>query len=246
MSANGGALRSRCTTYIDVTAFEAAPLQREPFDHVILENIIAPQHLGAILAAFPDVPGAGSHSSASLNIREPFAALLAELESDAFRHAIERKFDIDLAGKPTVTTIRGALRAGDGAVHTDSRSKLVTLLLYLNRDWNSLAGRLRLLRSPDPGDFATEIAPKAGTLLAFRRSETSWHGHAPFAGPRRTTQMSYVTDRATAVRENGRLRLATAFKRVARRFLPRRRLKPAVQSPSMVGETEVAELALAQ
>jgi hypothetical protein len=220
MSATVGALRSRCTTYIDVAAFDAAPLRNQPFDHVILENIIAPQHVDAVLAAFPDVPGAGSHSPASLNIREPFAALLAELESDTFRHAIERKFAIDLAGKPTVTTIRGALRAGDGAVHTDSRSKLVTVLVYLNRDWNSLAGRLRLLKSSDLNDFAVEIVPKAGTLLAFRRSETSWHGHAPFAGPRRAIQMSYVTDRATAVRENGRLRLATAFKRVAHRFLP--------------------------
>jgi hypothetical protein len=220
MSATVGGLRSRCTTYIDVAAFDAAPLRNQPFDHVILENIIAPQHVDAVLAAFPDVPGAGSHSPASLNIREPFAALLAELESDTFRHAIERKFAIDLAGKPTVTTIRGALRAGDGAVHTDSRSKLVTVLVYLNRDWNSLAGRLRLLKSSDLNDFAVEIVPKAGTLLAFRRSETSWHAHAPFAGPRRAIQMSYVTDRATAVRENGRLRLATAFKRVAHRFLP--------------------------
>ncbi|MEA2760692.1 MAG: SM-20-related protein [Methylobacteriaceae bacterium] len=220
MSATGGALRSRRTNCIDLAAFEASPLRNQPFDHVVLENIIAPQHLGAVLAAFPDVPGAGSHSPASLNIREPFAVLLAELESDTFRHAIERKFDVDLAGRPTVTTIRGALRAGDGAVHTDSRSKLITLLLYLNRDWNSLAGRLRLLKSSDLNDFAVEIVPKAGTLLAFRRSETSWHGHAPFAGPRRAIQMSYVTDRATAVRENGRLRLATAFKRVAGRFLP--------------------------
>jgi SM-20-related protein len=215
-----GALRSRHTTCIDVAAFEAAPLQREPFDHVVLENVIAGQHVDAILGAFPDVPGAGSHSPASLNIREPFAALLAELESDTFRHTIERKFEVDLADKPTVTTIRGALRAGDGAVHTDSRSKLVTVLVYLNRDWNSLAGRLRLLKSSDLNDFAVEIVPKAGTLLAFRRSETSWHGHAPFAGPRRAVQMSYVTDRATAVRENGRLCLATAFKRVARRFPP--------------------------
>jgi hypothetical protein len=220
MSATGGALRSRHTSCIDLAAFEAAPFQREPFDHVILENIIAPQHVGAILAAFPDVPGAGSHSPASLNIREPFAALLAELESDTFRHAIERKFEVDLADKPTVTTIRGALRVGDGAVHTDSRWKLVTVLLYFNRDWSAKGGCLRLLRSPDLGDFATEIAPEAGTLLAFRRSETSWHGHTPFVGPRRAVQMSYVSDRATAVRENGRLRLATAFKRVVGRFLP--------------------------
>jgi hypothetical protein len=89
------------------------------------------------------------------------------------------------------------------------------VLLYLNRDWNAPGGRLRLLRSPDLDDFAVEIAPEAGTLLVFRRSETSWHGHAPFIGPRRAVQMSYVSDRATAVREERRHRLATSLKRHA-------------------------------
>jgi hypothetical protein len=212
--------QKRGATYLNIAAFEAAPLRNQPFDHVILENVIAARHVNAILAAFPDVPGAGSHSPASLNIREPFAALLAELESDTFRHAIERKFDIDLAGKPTVTTIRGALRAGDGAVHTDSRSKLVTVLIYFNRDWSATGGRLRLLRSPDPSDFAVEIPPEAGTLLAFRRGETSWHGHPRFIGPRRAVQMSYVRDGTIAVREERRHRLATSLKRITRWLSP--------------------------
>jgi hypothetical protein len=187
---------------------------------VIVENIIAPEQLDTILAAFPDVPGAGSHSPASLRIGADFAKLLDELEGDAFRHLIEHKFGIDLVGRPTVTTIRGELRASDGALHTDSRSKLITLLLYLNRDWSAPGGRLRLLRSPDLQDYAIEIPPVAGTLLAFRRSETSWHGHAPSCGPRRAVQMSYVMDRATAVREERRHRFATSLKRVVRRLLP--------------------------
>jgi hypothetical protein len=147
------------------------------------------------------------------------AALLADLEGDGFRAAIGRKFAIDLEGRPAVTTLRGELRASDGAVHTDSRSKLITILLYLNRDWHAAGGRLRLLRSPDLEDYAVEIAPEAGTLLAFRRSDTSWHGHACFAGPRRAVQMSYVTDRATALREERRHRVAITLKRLARPFL---------------------------
>jgi SM-20-related protein len=214
MPASSGALESRHTTYIDLAAFDAAPLQRDPFDHVIIANVIASQHLAAILAAFPDVPGPGSHSPASLHIGAPFAALLAELEGDTLRSSMERKFAIDLASRPTLTTVRGELRASDGAVHTDSGSKLLTVLLYLNRDWQAGGGRLRLLRSPDVDDCAVEIAPDAGTLLAFRRSERSWHGHTPFAGPRRAVQMSYVTDRAIAVREERRHRLATTLKRI--------------------------------
>jgi SM-20-related protein len=207
-------------TLLDLAALEATPLQRDPFDHVIVENAIAPKHLDAILAGFPDVPGPGSHSPASLHIGAHFAVLLKELESDTFRHALERKFAIDLAGRPTVTTIRGELRASDGALHRDSPSKIVTVLLYLNRGWSSPGGRLRLLRSPNLDDFAVEIPPQAGTVLVFRRGETSWHGHAPFGGPRRAVQMSYVTDRAVAVRQERRHRLATSLKRVTRRLLP--------------------------
>jgi hypothetical protein len=205
---------------IDIAAFAAAPLQRDPFDHVIVRNSIDPQHLDAILAGFPNVPGPGSHSPTSLQLDEAFAAFLRELRGAAFRRAIERKFAIDLAGRPTVTTIRGELRASDGRVHTDSRSKLITILIYLNREWRAPGGRLRLLRSQNLDDHAIEIVPEAGTLLAFRRSEHSWHGHAPFAGARRAVQISYVADRATALREERRHRLATGLKRIARHLLP--------------------------
>jgi SM-20-related protein len=207
-------------TCLDIAALNAAPLQCDPFDHAIVQNLINPQRLEAILASFPNVPGPGSHSPKSLRITQPFATLLAEFESDAFRAALERKFAIDLEGCPTVTAIRGELRASDGAVHTDSRSKLITVLLYLNRHWLPAGGRLRLLRSPDLDDCAVEIAPEAGTLVAFCRSETSWHGHAPFAGPRRAVQISYVSDRAIAVREERRHRVATALKRIMGRLLP--------------------------
>jgi hypothetical protein len=207
---------------LDLAALEASVLQTDPFDHVIVPDIIAHRALDATLAAFPEVPGPGSHAAQSLRLAQPFVALLRELESEAFRHAIERKFTIDLAGRPTVTTIRGELRPSDGAVHTDSRSKLVTVLLYLNRDWTAPGGRLRLLRSPDLGDVAVEILPIAGTLLAFRRGETSWHGHAPFTGWRAAVQMSYVIDAATALREQRRHRLATGLKRVVRRVSPGR------------------------
>ncbi|MBV9394911.1 MAG: 2OG-Fe(II) oxygenase [Methylobacteriaceae bacterium] len=220
MTAAALAAKTREAAWLDLTVFEAAHLQYDPFDHVVVENVIDPQQRDAIVAAFPDVPGPGSHMPASLKICASFAALLRELEGDAFRAAVEGKFAVDLADRPTVTTIRGELRAQDGAVHTDSRSKLVTVLLYLNREWNAPGGRLRLLRSPDLADSAVEIAPEAGTLVAFRRSDRSWHGHAPFIGPRRAVQMSYVRDRATALREERRHRLATSLKRAMHRLLP--------------------------
>ena len=56
------------------------------------------------------------------------------------------------------------------------------------RSWEQSAGRLRLLRSAtDLNDVITEVPPVAGTLLAFKRSDNSWHGHEPFGGERRVS-----------------------------------------------------------
>ncbi len=43
-----------------------------------------------------------------------FQELLDELEGDRFRTAFERKFGLDLTGRPTVTTVRGMCGKGDG------------------------------------------------------------------------------------------------------------------------------------
>ncbi len=215
---NAARANAPAASLLDIAALDSTPLRHAPFDHIVIRGFIARTHLDAVLDDFPDVPGRGSHPPASLNIRKRFAALLDELQGNAFRTAIERKFDLDLTGRPLVTTIRGELRARDGAIHTDSRTKLITALLYFNRDWQAQGGRLRLLRSPNLDDFAVEIPPQAGTLVVFRRGENSWHGHAPFAGPRRAIQMSYVVDRAAARREERRHRFATSLKRIVHKI----------------------------
>ena len=54
-------------------------------------------------------------------------------------------------------------------------------------------GKLRLLRNgTDLDDYAAEVPPDDGTLLVFRRSENSWHGHGPFEGVRRSIQMNWM------------------------------------------------------
>ena len=52
-----------------------------------------------------------------------FQTLLDELESDEFREAFEEKFELDLTGRPTVTTVRGRCDARDGKIHTDSTQR---------------------------------------------------------------------------------------------------------------------------
>jgi hypothetical protein len=38
-------------------------------------------------------------------------------------------------------------------------------------------------------------------MLAFKRSERSFHGHYPYLGPRRSLQLNWVTDAAVVRRE---------------------------------------------
>jgi len=78
----------------------------------------------------------------------------------------------------------------------------MTALIYLNEDWSSTGGRLRLLRNAnDIDDYVAEVPPVSGTLLLFKRSDNSWHGHKPFVGPRRTVQINWVTDAAAASKQ---------------------------------------------
>ena len=123
----------------------------------------------------------------------------------SLRDAIERKFAIDLTDRPTMITVRGKSDGKDGRIHTDSATKLITLLLYMNPVWEDEAGRLRLLRRGDDlADFVEEVPPLAGTMVAFRRSATSFHGHQPHRGERRVLQLNWVTDSAVVRRELAR------------------------------------------
>ncbi len=201
---------------------ERMPLQVDPFEYVVVPNFVQPGKLAAIIADFPAVPGAGSHPPSELRVTGHFACLLEELQSEAFRHAIESKFDVDLEGRPTMITVRGYLRKTDGEIHTDSKTKIITVLLYLNDSWDQDGGRLRLLRSgTNLEDYVAEVPPSGGKLLAFRRSDHSWHGHKPYEGRRRAIQFNWVTGEDVVRREQSRHRLSTRIKKLTSMFSPR-------------------------
>ena len=160
-------------------------------------------------------PGPGSHPPSQLSISGKFKALLDELQDEAFRKAIEKKFNIDLTGRPTMYTVRGFLRSTDGSIHTDSETKIITVLIYLNEDWGAEGGKLRILRNgTDLEDYVAEVPPSLGTLLVFKRSDKSWHGHKPFEGQRRVVQMNWVLDNDVVNREQRRHSLSTQFKKL--------------------------------
>jgi SM-20-related protein len=178
---------------LDLSALEHAPLQTDPCDFVVVRHFVRPEALAAINNEYPDILEPGNFPPDQLQYGATFAALLKELASDKVRALFAAKFSVDLSNLLLQTTVRKYSDISDGDIHNDSRTKIVTALIYFNETWLHDRGRLRLLRNPrDISDFAVEVAPEKGTLLAFRRSERSYHGFLPCAGERRSLQMYWV------------------------------------------------------
>ena len=208
---------------IDLDAFEAAPLAREPFAYALVPHFVRPDAMAAINADFPLVVHPGSFPLPTLKYGPAFRALIDAIEGPHFTAAVERKLGISLKGRPTMVTARGQSAARDGQIHTDSRTKIITVLLYMNESWENAGGRLRLLRSAsDLKNFIVEVPPVAGTLLAFKRSDNSWHGHEPFAGERRVIQFNWLTSEGNRQIAMLRHHTSAAFKRVLQTLRPGR------------------------
>ncbi len=198
---------------LDIEKLNATPLRREPYDYLVVENFVKPEVFGEVSRDFPSMDVPGSVPPSELDIHGRFAEMLAEMDGPAFRQAVEAKFDVDLRDKPSMFTVRGRCRATDGKIHTDSKSKIITVLLYMNDDWDADGGRLRILNSDNLNDVAAEVPPNGGTLLIFRRSDTSYHGHESFEGKRRAIQMNWVTSRGVVAWEQFRHRLSAMSKK---------------------------------
>lgn len=180
---------------LNLKALASATLASDPYDHVLVPQFITDGPRTSVNRDFPEVPGPGSYNLDHLSFGPGFRALIDELRGPDMEDVIGHKFGIDLAGRPTTLTIRGHCRATDGKIHRDSAGKLVTVLIYMNDDWDADGGRLRLLRNDyDIEDYAVEVPPQEGTLLAFRCADNAWHGHTSYEGRRRSIQLNWVAD----------------------------------------------------
>ena len=205
-------------TILDLAAIDAAPLAAEPFAHILVPHAVPPEALAAVAADLPPLGRRGSFPVDAVRLGPHAGRLMAELQGDGFRHVIASKFGIDLDGAPVMATLRGRTDLRDGHIHTDSLAKRVTILLYLNRAEDGFAkqqGHLRLLRGPsDLDDYAVEVPPVDGTLLAFPNGPNTWHGHKTFVGRRYAVQLNYMTTDGRARSELRRHRVSALVKRL--------------------------------
>ncbi len=194
-------------------------LAHAPFSFLVAREQLADDARAALREDFPHYAGAGFFPWDAADCGPAVNALVRELTSPAFADAIGSRLGMEqLGGHPTLVTICRSLNRRHGNIHTDSKSKIATALLYLNERWNPEdGGCLRLLSRVDDIDSVVvpEIPPLYGHLVVFKRSDHSFHGHVPFEGERRVIQVAWLASEADVRRKTQRGRFSRFVKWVA-------------------------------
>lgn len=197
---------------INLEAVRTAELHTDPFDFMVVPNFLSQEALARVNADYPAIDTAANHALENLQFGAAFGELMEEIQGREFAEVMGERFDMDLASLPTTITVRKFCERTDGNIHTDHKSKVITVLLYFNENWNHEDGQLRMLRSKaDIEDYAAQVPPLGGTLLAFRRTDHSWHGHTRYVGERRMVQLNYLDQSALAVAAQRISRFGTHF-----------------------------------
>lgn len=180
--------------FLNLDRIRAAPVRELPYRYFSVLDALFPAEAIEAADAFPQVDRAGAVSADLSPIGPAFVCLLDELRGDEFRNLIGKKLDLDLSDKEVVINVRGRVRVTDGNIHTDAPTKLATVLLYFNREGEGGDTGLRILNGPDDiDDFAEEVPPVLGSMVAFKVTQNCWHGHKPFSGERHSLQLNYLS-----------------------------------------------------
>ncbi|MCR9105671.1 MAG: 2OG-Fe(II) oxygenase [Gammaproteobacteria bacterium] len=197
---------------INLEALRSAQLHTDPFDYLVAPGFISPEVLARVNADYPAIETAANHALENLSFGPAFAELMEDIRGEDVAQTLGEFFDMELASLPTTVTVRKFCERTDGNIHTDHKSKVITVLVYFNEQWEHEEGQLRLLRSSsDIEDYAAQVPPLGGTLLAFRRTDHSWHGHTRFVGERRMVQLNYLDQSPIAVAAQRISRFGTHF-----------------------------------
>jgi SM-20-related protein len=197
---------------INLDVLRDAQLNTDPFDFLVAPGFLDSKVLAQVNADYPIIDTAANHALDNLQYGPAFKSLMAELQDQAFATLLGERFNMELASLPTTVTVRKFCERTDGNIHTDHKSKVITVLVYFNEQWDHEDGQLRMLRNKDDiENYAAQVPPLGGTMLAFRRTDHSWHGHTQFVGERRMVQVNYLDQSPLAVAAQRISRFGTHF-----------------------------------
>jgi hypothetical protein len=191
-------------------------IRLEPFPFLIAHGQLPDEARGELERDFPRYASAGFFPYEASDCGPSVNALVQRLSSGDFASAVGQRLGIPNLGQfPTLITLCRSLNKRHGTIHTDSKSKVATALLYLNPMWPDISeGCLRFLGRIDDIDsvLAPELKPLYGEFAVFKRCDNSFHGHLPYEGERRVIQVAWLTSEAEKLRKTKRGKFARAFK----------------------------------
>ena len=182
------------TSILKLDALKNAEVVTTPYPFFVVENALADSEVQAVIKDFPKIEQGGSINIEDLEIKPNFDRFLKSLDTPEFRQILTDKFDVNVMEHPMMITLRGYSRQKDGRIHSDSKSKLLTILIYLNESWDAPNGRLRILNDDkDINNYVAEIGAGPGSLVAFKVTDNGWHGYIPYEGQRQSIQINFLT-----------------------------------------------------
>jgi hypothetical protein len=197
-------------------------VQHQPFPFMMAHGQLPDEAREDLDRDFPRYASAGFFPYDPADCGPSVNALIDNLTAPAFARAIGERLGVDhLDQYPTLVTLCRLLNKRHGTIHTDSKSKVVTALIYLNPQWPDTSdGCLRFLHSIDDIDSVVvpELAPLYGEFAVFKRCENSFHGHLPYEGERRVIQVAWLTSEEEKRRKTKRGKFSRAFKKLFGRF----------------------------
>ncbi|WP_049622350.1 2OG-Fe(II) oxygenase [Frateuria defendens] len=190
----------------------------EPFPFLVAHGQLPDEARSDLDRDFPRYAGAGFFPYDPSDCGPSVNALVEGLTAPEFADAIGKRLGIaNLGDYPTLVTLCRSLNKRHGTIHTDSRSKVATALLYLNPMWpDSSDGCLRFLGKIDDIDalLAPELKPLYGEFAVFKRCDNSFHGHLPYEGERRVIQVAWLTSEEEKLRKTKRGKFSRVFKKL--------------------------------
>lgn len=124
-------------------------------------------------------------------LSDAWRRLADQLLSAEYRAAMSTLTGIDLSAAPLEVNV---CHYGPGASlgpHPDLADKVVTHILYFNREWRAAdGGCLQILGSCNERDSVAEVLPTVGNSAVLVRSDKSWHSVSRVVGGCRESRRS--------------------------------------------------------
>ena len=120
---------------IDVETIRRATVSRDPYTHMLVDNVLNAEAVPALRAEFPNITKPGFLTVDEVELHGKFKQLIDEPEKTELSEVMSQRMGIDLHPYRRLTTIRKISQAKDGRSHTDGTAKVMTLLVYMNDAW---------------------------------------------------------------------------------------------------------------